>query len=259
MAGAWHVLVGQKSVGPASSAEVLRAHFLGRYGPDTLVRPDGGDDWLKLSDVFPLAELQPPPIPSDAATGSGDRMAMRTSHWRRDEPYAWRRYFARQLDTLIHAYLMFIFLGAALAGSDAAYLGMAQFENALVLNILGVAMAVVPSVILLGVTGRTFGKLVFGVKVLSANGKPPGVFRALKRELQVLVQGLGLGIPIVTLFTFIAGYNKLHSQGHTDWDAGNGLTTWYRTPGILHWMLMLIGVALWVFVLAVVYEAGRNA
>jgi uncharacterized RDD family membrane protein YckC len=258
MAGAWHVLVGQKSVGPASSAEVLRAHFLGRYGPDTLVRPDGADDWLKLSDVFPLAELQPPPIPNDGAKVSGAG-AMRKSHWTSEEPYAWRRYFARQFDTLIHAYVMFVFLGAVLAGSDAAYLAMVQFENPLVLNILGVAMAVVPSVILLGLTGRTLGKLIFGVRVLSANGKPPGVFRALKRELQVLLQGLALGIPIITLFTFIGGYNKLQSQGHTDWDASNELTTWYRAPTILHWILMLMGVALWIFILALVYEAGRNA
>lgn len=259
MAGSWYVQVGEKSVGPASSAELLRAHFLGRYGAEALVR-DGAGDWRTLGETFPLSELNPPPIPVGApqteATGSvtGKRAA-----WASDTPYAWRRYFARQMDTILHAYIMFVFLGALLAGSDAAYEAMAGLNNALVLNVIGVVLAMAPSAILIGVTGRSVGKLIFGLKVLKTNGKPPGLLGGFKRELQVLWQGLALGVPLITLVTFIGGYNKLHREGHTDWDDGNGLVMWYRRPGVVHWILMIFGVLAWLVIVSVLYAAGRDA
>lgn len=256
MSASWYVLIGEKPVGPASSAELLRAHFMGRYGPDALVRSDGAEDWKHLSDVFPLAELTPPPLPAqNIAIGA----RAKASSWVRSPAYAWRRYFARQLDTLIHATIMFVFLSAALAANDVAYRAAAGVNNALVLNVIGVILAVLPSALLIGATGRTFGKLIFGLKVSNARGRAPGFLRAFKREAQVLVQGLALGIPLIALVTFIGGYNKLHNQGHTDWDAGNDLTTWYRRPTILHWLLMVTGIALWLSIVAVVYAAGRDA
>lgn len=258
MASLWRALLNEKSTGPMSGAELLRAHFRGQYGADTLVCEEGASDWRKLAEAFPLASLTPPPIPADIAATAPSAPA-KAGAWASDTPYAWRRYFARQLDTLLHAWLMFVFLGAALAGSDAAYLAVTETSNAIVLNIVGVALAVVPGVILIGATGRTFGKLVFGVKVLNARHKPPGLWRALKRELQVLFQGLAVGLPLLPLFTFIAGFLKLRSEGRTDWDAGNDLTTWYRRPTIVHWILMLGGVALWLSILAFMIAAGRNA
>jgi uncharacterized RDD family membrane protein YckC len=256
MSGDWYVLIGKKPVGPASGAEVLRAHLLGRYDAEAMVRSGQDGEWRSLSSVFPLEQLTPPPLPAEW-TAAAHPLEAQT--WTRDTPYAWRRYFARQLDTIIHALIMFVFLGAVLAGHDGAYLAVTGLDNQIVLNIIGVMLSIIPGAILLGVTGRTVGKLIFGVKILNARGKPPGMFRALKRELQVLLQGLALGIPLVTLFTFIGGYNTLQKHGRTDWDKSNELVAWYRRPTFVHWVLMLGGIALWLGIVVTLYAAGRDA
>lgn len=255
MSGNWYVLIGEKPVGPASGAELLRAHFLGRYDAQAMVRSGADGEWRSLDSAFPLDQLTPPPLPAEwTAT-----YPVEARKWTSDTPYAWRRYFARQVDTLIHAWIMFIFLGAVLAGHDGAYLAVTGMDNPIVLNILGVILSIVPSIIFLGMTGRTIGKVIFGVKILNARGKPPGMFRAVKRELQVLLQGLALGIPLVTLFAFIAGYNALQNHGRTDWDKGNDLVAWYRRPTFFHWVLMLGGIALWLGIVATFAVAGRDA
>jgi hypothetical protein len=75
----------------------------------------------------------------------------------------------------------------------------------------------------------------------------------------VLLQGLALGIPLVTLFTFIGGYNTLQKHGRTDWDKSNELVAWYRRPTFVHWVLMLGGIALWLGIVVTLYAAGRDA
>ena len=41
---------------------------------------------------------------------------------------------------------------------------------------------------------------------------------SLERSFSVWSRGFGLGIPIVTLFTFVMAYNKLVDRGITSWD-----------------------------------------
>lgn len=242
-----------------NAAELLRGYFQGRYGADAMVRGEVGD-WRRLSDVFPLAQLQPPPLPVEdytaatAVTPKGGNGA-----WESEPSYAWRRYFARQLDTIVHATLMYTFLAAVLSASDSAYTAMAGLDNRFLLNIIGVSLSIVPSTIFLGLTGRTFGKLIFGLRVLDARGKAPGLAVALKREVQALFQGMALGVPIIALATFIGGFNRLKSSGYANWDGDNALTTWYRRPTAAHWVLMLIGFALWLTVIAVLLAANQDA
>ncbi|MEZ6022015.1 MAG: RDD family protein [Hyphomonadaceae bacterium] len=247
---AWHVRDGDAMAGPFSAAEVLRAHLSGRYGADALVWTDneGPAAWRKLSDTFPLERLRPPPLPAAPvdAVQDADLEAERAKGWEMDTPYGWRRYFARQLDTLLYSALMFFMLGAVSAVHDGFYTALTAFDNGVVLNIVGVVLATLPSAIVLGITGRSLGKLLFGLKVLRYDGRPPGLLRGLRREAQVTLQGLGLGIPIISLITMIMSYNRLHGEKQTAWDEGVQLRTWYRTPNTAHWFLMIIGIVIWV-------------
>src|SRR5262245_50278964 len=97
---AWHALVGEKPIGPMSSAELLRAYVRGQDNADSLVAAGGADAWQKLSEAFPLADLVPPPVPGADAFSTGEAVApSKPKAWASDTPYAWRRYVARQIDT----------------------------------------------------------------------------------------------------------------------------------------------------------------
>lgn len=259
MAASWRALIDGKPTAAMSAAELLRGHLRGQYGPDAPVRRDEAEEWRALASAFPLAELTPPPLTVPSFEAATDDPVVQSGNWESDKPYAWRRYFARQLDTIIHAFLMFMLLGAVMAANDSAYSALTAFNNPIVLNIVGVMLATVPGAVLIGATGRTIGKLIFGIKVLDAQHRPPGLLRGFVRELQVLLRGLGLGVPLISLITIIGGYNRLMADGRSAWDEEDKLTVWYRKPSGVHALLMVGGILLWVAILVLVAAEGRNA
>jgi hypothetical protein len=54
---------------------------------------------------------------------------------------------------------------------------------------------------MIGLTGVSIGKWLFGGKVVKPSGKPIGVLAAFGRELQVWFHGLFFGVPLISLFT----------------------------------------------------------
>ena len=58
------------------------------------------------------------------------------------------------------------------------------------------AMASLIGGALIGVSGFTLGKLVFGVKVTRRDGEKLGLQAGLARDFAVLFKGLGLGLPV---------------------------------------------------------------
>jgi len=63
-------------------------------------------------------------------------------------------------------------------------------------------------VILQGLTGGSLGKLVAGVRVVQADGRPPGIGRALVRSLFWAIDGLPCCAPLVGLITLLATGRK---------------------------------------------------
>lgn len=262
----WHVLEGQSSVGPLTELAVLKGYFEGRYGPDTMVwRVDGDATWKRLGDALPLAELTPPPLPGAAsnaapfAPATADAAAAISSNWVREPSYAWRRFFAKQVDVLLAATLMFALLGSVLSASDGAYNALIALENPIVLNVIGVFLAIVPNAILAGLSGRSLGKAIFGLKVVGEDGQPPGLAKGFRREMQLTAQGFGLGIPLISLFTMINSYSRLKSDGAAPWDADAELKVLYRKPTPAHFALMVLGIVLWVAIIAFLNAASANA
>ena len=241
-----------------SGLDLLRAYFSSRYPADTLVSADNGATWTPLAEALPLRDLTPPPLPTrhDSRVAIG---ATKVGGWIDKGPYAWRRYFARQFDLMLGATLMFAVVTSLISASDAAYPALTGLENRFVLNVMGVLLAVVPSALLIGLTGASIGKLIFGLRVLNSKRHPPGVFRALKRELQLTLQGLGLGIPLISFITLIVGYSHLHSQGTARWDDDNELVTWYRAPNLAHDALMIVGIIAVLALMAFLISTAANA
>lgn len=56
-------------------------------------------------------------------------------------------------------------------------------------------------VVLQGITGWTIGKLLTGIRVVRADGRPPGIGKALVRWLLWVVDGQPCGLPLVGFIT----------------------------------------------------------
>ena len=64
--------------------------------------------------------------------------------------------------------------------------------------------------------------------------------RALRRSVNVWVRGLGLGIPIVSLFTLITAHERLTDEGMTSWDEKGDFRILHRRVGVGRVILTVI-------------------
>lgn len=75
--------------------------------------------------------------------------------------------------------------------------------------LVGFAYGVAVYWILQGLTGRTPGKAVFGVRTVREDGSPPGVLKAFLRWLLMIVDGLCCGIVGLVLALTTKGHRRL--------------------------------------------------
>jgi len=147
----------------------------------------------------------PPPPPSaaemqDAAAALGATAA-----------HPWMRYFARVADILISAVGLGVVIGIAVPA-------LAEINSAL-LGVLVIFVWIFIETVLLATWGTTPGKWLLGITVRTRHGARLDEGAAFRRSFNVWLRGLGLGIPIVSLFTLIMSYKRLKEQGETSWDA----------------------------------------
>lgn len=98
-------------------------------------------------------------------------------------------------------------------------------------NVLALLLAMLPIAVLLAFA-QTPGKWLLGIRVRNADGTRLSFLKALQREAWVLVRGLGLGLPVVTLFTLVMSHGDLKNEGTTCWDRRFGCRVEHapRTP-----------------------------
>jgi uncharacterized RDD family membrane protein YckC len=168
------------------------------------------------------------------------------SGWMVGPPSPWRRFGARSLDIGINGAFGFFLFGIALyavapATAESFFL-VFQTQGGRVLDTLATGlMASLVGGALIGSTGSTVGKLIFGIRVTSLDGTKLGLLRGVQRDLNVLLKGLGLGIPIISLITLWISYKNLVNQGLAVWDKDK-YVVFYRPRGLMQTVLNLIGV-----------------
>jgi hypothetical protein len=113
----------------------------------------------------------------------------------------------------------------------------------------GIILVTLINIIFTGCIGSTIGKWIFGIKILDKDLKPIGIRLAFKREMLVLVRGLGLYIPIITIFTMIAGYRILERDKITSWDKELRLNVLYHDVGFLRFLFIVL-----IFVSAIILD-----
>lgn len=141
---------------------------------------------------------------------------------RSNTPRPWLRYWAKMLDVWLCAFVLAFFLGVMFPQWIAE-------TNESVLGLILLACAIPIQAMILAVFGNTIGKALLGIKV-THKGEKLTFGQAFTREATVYVKGLGLGIPIVALFTQINAYNHLKNEGASSWDKSEGHLVTHRNP-----------------------------
>ena len=127
----------------------------------------------------------------------------------------WVRYFAKLTD---------IYFFASLFGFTLALISfegyMAFYSNQLIAGILILFIYNFFEALMLSAWGTTIGKWLLGTFVKDIHGNNLSYSSALSRSFRVYVQGLGLGVPLVSFITLIMSYYSLTNSvfGKTNWD-----------------------------------------
>ena len=177
------------------------------------------------------------------------RLIVSNRPWIDIGPHPWRRYLARTVDTAFNATILAFVLGITFYSIDYAaaarfFAGLSQPHNRIWNAMVTCLLAIPGNGLLIGLTGGSVGKWLFGVRILDAHSQPIGIGRAFIREGIVWVRGLGLGIPILTIITSIVAYRLLAKTGATSWDQKMSLKATHRTNGPTQMALAVPGIAL---------------
>lgn len=223
-----------------------------RINLDTLVWQPGWKEWTKLADVEEirtqvleiLREQRrriPPPIPTSntfSAAKSAPEVASSATAARPTEmPLSqirpWTRFWARLFDNYVFSFafgavFMLLFPLRIDGKGQEVLLGMVALF----------AWVFVESVFLASF-GTTPGKWLMKIN-LSVKDGPISYSRALSRSLKVWWRGLGIGFPLVALFTMAVGAGRLRKNGITSWDKEGGFIVTHQRVGWLRGLVMAL-------------------
>lgn len=156
----------------------------------------------------------------------------------------WRRYFARTLDYTLCFTLWELFLSAVLRVN---ILSPSTEQNILgVIMSLGLMCAL--ETVFLHFFGTTPGKALFGLKLTRSDGSYFGFWDGLWRTSRVVLFGLGLMVPLVSLVTLILSFQRCRHQVSQPWalddeswsDPSGGRTPFFEQRGSI---LRVVGYA----------------
>jgi len=133
----------------------------------------------------------------------------------------WRRFFARTLDLYVWALVLEFAVGvlsARFGWSLLEFKGMSPSSQDMLNGVLIIPFALFCDVLVYAAFGNSIGKGLLGVKVQTLDGTPLPARVYAARSVDVWIWGLGLGIPIVALFTELGCYRTVAKGERTRWD-----------------------------------------
>jgi len=157
-----------------------------------------------------------------------------------------RRFFARLIDTtlgfvIIQLILVFSSLNSK-EDENIFYVFHEIFEGQEFFMVSLLLYVFIES-ILLATWGRTFGKWVLGVKIISNKGKI-SYLDALNRSFQVYMHGLVFGIYYVWVLGLWFSFDRLRKKGITTWDEKGGFSLECEK---LQWWKPLVAIMVFYF------------
>lgn len=134
--------------------------------------------------------------------------------------YAWRRYWARSLDLFLYGLLWYVFAVLVFHIN----LSRGGFSQNVFDTIMQMAVMLAVEPLLLNRFKTTPGKAVFGIRVTQENGERLTVSQGFSRTLGVLFKGMGLSIPVYSLYTYYKSYGRCKGSEIQPWDEGISYT-----------------------------------
>jgi hypothetical protein len=225
----WYALDGARK-GPVKF-EVLRGKvFDGSLSATDLVWTAGMSKWTAISDVPALQEfLQalPPELPKTAAPRPPEPFAateptpLVASVPTPELAGPWRRLCARLIDLWViglpTVFLVAFFLAPVWPGFA---LWLQQPRADIALGIFSIPLVLVVESVIFGVFGTTLGKWLLGVHIETLTSRQLWFMDYLFRQTGVYWYGLGVGFPVVNLFTMAWQYGRLKSDRAASYDEG---------------------------------------
>ncbi|MFA6961090.1 MAG: RDD family protein [Opitutaceae bacterium] len=234
----WYYAIDGQRLGPVPHTELEHLVHAGKLSDDSLVWRQGMDQWQTLGElkaVEPtLIAAAPPPLPVSTALTGGEAEEFafrRTPHLHAEEKpvapevllYAgfWRRCGANLVDLVLWLFGWIIITNIIgmrffpeavklnekiIASGERWSYAMSPDEMVMMLRfsavmvVAGVVWAIIYDLLFLLRHSATPGKLLFGIRLVGANGKPLGFARIVARCLAKGIAGiptLGIGYLVV--------------------------------------------------------------
>ena len=151
-------------------------------------------------------------------------------------PRPWIRYWARFVDYLVYGFIfgfVFVYLYGLGIISEHTFWGL---SNPLLAGMLiGFTWTFVEPLVLM-LSGTTPGKALLNIKLqhrVADKLSKVGLGILYKRSVAVWFKGMGIGFPLVSLFTLAISHRNLKANGETSWDRNGGFTVSHGNVGYI--------------------------
>lgn len=134
--------------------------------------------------------------------------------------FAWRRYWARGLDLFFYSLLLSMISMLVFHVN----INNNGIERLIIETVVQLLLILLLEPLLLNRFGTTLGKAVLGIRVTQENGEMLTISQGFTRTLLVLIKGMGLLIPIYSLYTQYKSYRRCSDYCIQPWDVGLSYT-----------------------------------
>lgn len=243
----WHYAESDQTKGPISEAELIQLFESGRLPTNSLVWTEGQADWLPASDIAGL-------IPTTISQYQVKSTSSTTRTIQSDTDFTpsgeqirpWIRYWARLIDILLFSVMVGFVIGVVYEPA------LDQIPDT-IFGIIALIIYLFVEPIMLMSWGSTPGKSLLSIRLRNEDGSKLSYGEGLTRSFKVLIQGEGVGIPLISLVTNILAYNRLTGQGITTWDETGNHTVAHRE--ISGWRVLIVLVILIGFTALIAWDA----
>jgi uncharacterized RDD family membrane protein YckC len=134
---------------------------------------------------------------------------------------AWPRFWARTFDTFLYSLLAGLVIGLLFPSFFMAEI----FEGrggAILIGLLILPFVMIIDAVIISKFGSSLGKAIAGLRVADIDHEKLTLETSLRRNMQVYLKGLALGIPLLNLAAYGNAHAAVRDQGLTSWDQATG-------------------------------------
>lgn len=157
-----------------------------------------------------------------------------------------RRWLARAIDTVLLGGVGWALLSLAgwKLGTWVLAAPSVEMADSLLLALIVLVLAAAPlEMVALGLSGRTPGRALLGLRVASADGRLPGLRAAAERVARTSLYGQALWVFPFAPIAWGIGFATLLRDGRSHWDRATGLKVIDTPIVVQHWWSALVALA----------------